>query len=155
MSTFPDIIKIINSSKRFIKKPLFSNIQDKDLDGRNPHIVNRSRRRFNQVRSCYRLEAYVNIEKLLENKIGTTFFYENIVKFLVKENKIIILGAINKERKCWNTILIDPVLANEEDINKFFSLFDAKTMMDNGFVLRRSVNFIDLDRIRGIHYEEE
>ena len=155
MSTFPDIIKVINSNKRFIKKPLFSNIQDKDLNGYNPHIVNRGRRRFNKVRSCYRLEAYVNIERLLENKIGTTFFYENIVKFLVKENKIIILGAINKEQKCWNTILIDPVLADEKDINKFFSLFDAKTMMDNGFNLRRSVSSIDLSRIRGIHYEEE
>ena len=135
---YPSIIKFINKYKRVIKKVSTRNVCDDELNGIYQKTFNYHKK---IVRSAYRLETYVNIQRFLENKVGTTFFDDNIVKFLLKDNKIIILGAINKKYKCWQTILIDPVLTFTSDIEKFFALFNAKVMMNNGFILKRKIDF--------------
>lgn len=135
---YPSIIKFINKHKRVIKKVSPRNVCDDELNGIYKKVYTHHKK---YVRSAYRLETYVNIQRFLENKVGTTFFDDNIVKFLLKDNKIIMLGAINKKYKCWQTILVDPVLTFQSDIEKFFALFNAKVMMNNGFMLKRKINF--------------
>ena len=135
---YPSIIKFINKHKRVIKKVSTRNVCDDELNGIYKKIYAHHKK---VVRSAYRLETYINIQRFLEKKVGTTFFDDNIVKFLLKDNKIIMLGAINKKYKCWQTILIDPVLTFTSDIEKFFALFNTKVMMNNGFVLKRKIDF--------------
>lgn len=135
---YPSIIKFIDKHKRVIKKVSTRNVCDDELNGIYEKIYIYHKK---YVRSAYRLETYVNIQRFLEKKVGTTFFDDNIVKFLLKDNKIIMLGAINKKYKCWQTILVDPVLTNESDTKKFFALFNAKVMMNNGFILKRKIDF--------------
>ena len=135
---YPSIIKFIDKHKRVIKKVSARNVCDDELNGVYEKMY-ANRKRI--VRSAYKLESYTNIQWFLEKKVSTTFFEDNIVKFLLKDNKIIMLGAINKKYRCWQTILIDPVLVEESDIEKFFALFNAEVMMNNGFVLKRRVNF--------------
>lgn len=135
---YPSIIKFIDKHKRVIKKVSTRNVCDDELNGIYKKIYAHHKK---VVRSAYRLETYINIQRFLEKKVGTTFFDDNIVKFLLKDNKIIMLGAINKKYKCWQTILIDPVLTFTSDIEKFFALFNAKVMMNNGFVLKRKIDF--------------
>ena len=135
---YPSIIKFIDKHKRVIKKVSARNVCDDELNGLYEKIYAYHKK---HVRSAYKLETYVNIQRFLENKVGTMFFVDNIVKFLLKDNKIIILGAINKKYRCWQTILVDPVLTDSSDIEKFFALFNAEVMMNNGFMLKRRVNF--------------
>ena len=141
---YPGIIKIIDKNKRVIKKVSARNVCDDELNG-----INDQRYLYytKKVRSAYKLESYPSIQRFLEKKVGTTFFDENIVKFLLKDNKIIILGAINKKYRCWHTILVDPVLVESDDIEKFFALFNAKVMMNNGFMLKRKLDYADIPNV--------